>query len=143
MRICSLVIVLAIAGCGSRSNIEIENAWARATPPGNSVAAVYAVLEAREADEIIAVSSPAAASIEIHTTSEAGGIVTMRPVATVSLPSQIPVKFESGGLHLMLIGLHEPLIAGKTVPLTFTFKSAAPITIEAEIVAPGDDAHAH
>jgi copper(I)-binding protein len=139
-----LVALAAIAGCRQRTGIELDHVWTRATPPGAAVAAVYARIVANEADELVAISSPAAATAEIHATIESDGMVTMRPLTSVSLPSGIPVQFESGGLHIMLLGLHEPLIAGGTVPVTFTFKSAAPITVAADILAPGgSDSHAH
>ncbi len=137
----ALLAVVGLAGCAPRTGIDIDQVWARATPPGASVTAVYAQILAHEADELIAVSSPAAATAEIHTTSEADGIMTMRPVPSVSLPTGIPVKFESGGLHIMLLDLQEPLSAGQSVPVTFTFKSAPAMTVQADVVAPGDDAH--
>jgi copper(I)-binding protein len=44
----------------------------------------------------------------------------------------------------MLLELHEPLVAGRKVPVTFSFKSAAPVTVQADVVAPGDEmTHAH
>jgi copper(I)-binding protein len=137
----ALLACLALAACAPRSGIDINHVWARATPPGASVAAVYAQVVAHEADEIVAVSSPAAARAEIHTTSETDGIMSMRPVPSVTLPTGIPVKFESGGLHIMLIDLHEPLTAGQSIDVTLTFKNAAPATVSASIHALGEDAH--
>jgi len=135
--------LLALAACGSRAAIRIEDAWARATPPGSTVASVYARVTATAADEIVSVATPAAERVEIHATSQAAGVMQMRPVATVALPANQTVRFESGGLHLMLIGLRAPLAAGSSVPITFNFRSAAPVTIHADVVAPGDDRAAH
>jgi copper(I)-binding protein len=138
------LLLCVLAGCSAGPDIEIQHAWARATPPGATVAAVYAHITAKGADEIVAISSPAAARAEIHTTSESDGIMTMRPVDTVPLPSGTPVAFESGGLHIMLLDLQAPLVAGSKIPVTFTFKSAAPVTVQADIVAPGDEmTHTH
>jgi len=143
MRALVVIALLATVACSSRAAVEIENAWARATPPGSTVASVYAQVQARSADEILSVSTPAAARVEMHATAEDGGMMRMRPVATVALPAGELVKFEAGGLHLMLIGLRAPLVAGSSVPITFNFRSAAPITIAADVVAPGDDHPAH
>lgn len=132
---CALIM---LAACSSRA-IEIEHAWARATPPGSPAAAVYAQIEAAQADEIVGVTSEAAARVEIHQSSETAGTMQMRPVARVALPAGETVKFETGGLHLMLIGLQRPLVAGESLALTFTFRSAPPVTIAARIVAPGDE----
>ena len=140
MRALALLAVIAISACSVRG-IEIENVWARATPPGSTAAAVYADVRAADADEIVAVTTPAAERVEIHQSSETAGTMQMRPVTSVPLPQNAIVKFETGGLHLMLIGLREPLAASSSIPLTFTFRSASPITVNAQIVAPGDDPH--
>lgn len=143
MRSCFvLAAVLMTVACSPRG-IEIEHAWARATPSGSTVAAVYAQVKARQADEIVAVTTPVAERVEMHFSNERDGIMTMRPVGSVALPAGELVKFEAGGLHLMLIGLREPLIVDRAVPLTFEFRSAAPVTVEASVVAPGDDHYAH
>lgn len=139
MRSLIVCVALLTTACNSRVSVEIENAWARATPPGSTVASVYAQVEAQQTDEIVAISTPAAERVEIHATSEAAGVMKMRPVSSVPLPANEPVKFEAGGLHLMLIGLRKPLVAGSSIPLTFAFRSAAPLTIEADVVAPADD----
>lgn len=143
MRSFAFAALLALAGCGSRTAIEIENAWARATPPGSTVAAAYAHVTAARADEILSVATPAADRVEMHASAEEAGVTQMRPVATVVLPANEAVKFEAGGLHLMMIGLRAPLVAGSSFPLTFTFRSAAPVTIRADVVAPGDERAAH
>ncbi len=134
---------VALAGCAERAPIDIEHAWARATPPGSTVAAVYAQVKANTADEIVAVTTPAAERVEMHASTEEAGTMQMRPVASVALPAREAVEFKAGGLHLMLLGLRAPLVAGSSFPLTFEFRSAAPITVPVSVLAPGDDPAAH
>ena len=137
--VCALTVV---AACSSRG-IEMENAWARATPPGSSAAAVYADIQSPQPDEIVSVTTPVATRVEMHQSTEHAGTMQMRPVSSVALPAREVVKFESGGLHLMLIGLHAPLVAGESLPLTFTFRTSPPLTVAARIVAPGDEPPMH
>jgi periplasmic copper chaperone A len=136
-------ISLIIVACAPATDVTIENAWARATPPGSTVAAVYAEIIARREDEIVAVTSPNAYRVEMHSSTQQSGVMKMRPVETVQLPADERVRFEAGGLHLMLIGLHSPLTTNTPVALTFKFRSASPMTIAAKVVAPGDDQHSH
>jgi copper(I)-binding protein len=143
MRALIACIALLVSACSPRSAITIENAWARATPPGSTVASVYARVESKQADEIVAVATPVAERVEMHVTSEANGTMRMRPVQSVALQPDEPVSFQAGGLHMMLIGLHEPLAAGTSLPLTFTFRTAAPMTVSVKVIAPGDAPPAH
>lgn len=138
-----LAIVLTSAGCSARDGIEIENAWARATPPGSTVGSAYAVIHATRDDTLESVSSPAAGRVEMHATTEEAGTMRMRPVEQVSIIANEPVKFAPGGLHLMLIDLREPLAAGATFSLTFKFRSTGPLTVDATVVAPGEEPATH
>lgn len=142
-RFAALIALTAIAGCGSGAAVEIDSVWARATPPGSTVGSVYARVSATSADEIVGVDTPAAERVEIHATTEHAGTMQMRPVTTVALPANEVVEFKAGGLHLMLIGLRAPLAAGSAFPITFNFRSAAPITMQAKVIAPGDDHTGH
>ena len=61
----------------------------------------------------------------------------MRHLRSVEVPAQGAVSFEPGGLHLMLIGLKEPLVAGKGFPLTLVFREAGEIEVTVEITTGG------
>jgi periplasmic copper chaperone A len=141
--VCFATLSVAIVACAGASDVAVENAWARATPPGSTVAAVYAQVRAHAEDEIVSVTTSSAVRVEIHSSRQENGVMKMRPVASVPLPADKTVKFEAGGLHLMLIGLHSPLVANTSVALTFNFRSASPVTITANVVAPGDEPHTH
>jgi periplasmic copper chaperone A len=141
--VCFAAASMAIAACAAAVDVSVENAWARATPPGSTVAAVYAQVRAQADDEIVSVTTPSAARVEMHSSTQEDGIMKMRPVTSVPLSANKSVKFEAGGLHLMLIGLHSPLVANTSVALTFNFRSASPVTTTANVVAPGDEPHAH
>jgi periplasmic copper chaperone A len=61
----------------------------------------------------------------------------MRPVDSVALDPGKPVTFKPGGYHVMLTGLKSPLKAGDSLPLTFTFEHAQPITVSVQVEAAG------
>ena len=94
--------------------------WSRATPPGASTGVAYLMImnHGTEADTLTGVSSPVAAQVQIHQTSNANGIASMRPVQNIPLPSNSSVlAAPDGGYHLMLIGLKGPLKEGTPVTL--------------------------
>jgi copper(I)-binding protein len=71
---------------------------------------------------LVAVASPAAKFVELHTHNLIDDMMQMRRVAQLELPAGIRVNLKPGGLHLMLIGLQQPLVAGEAVPLRLTFE---------------------
>jgi copper(I)-binding protein len=128
-----LCVAAATAGADEArvGTLVIHDAWARPTPPGISVGAVYLRIsnQGAQADRLVGVRSPAAASGEIHETRSQGGTMQMRPVAALACPAGATVSISPGGVHIMLVGLKQPLIAGTSVPLTLTFQGAGSVTL--------------
>ena len=50
-----------------------------------------------------------------------GGVMRMRPLAAIDIPAEQTVTLSPGGMHIMLLGLGQPLREGQTFPLTFSF----------------------
>lgn len=116
--------------------ITLAGAWLRETLPGKNISAGFLTLaNDGEQDALIGVACDAASTVELHRMVHDNGQMKMEQVKEIVLPSHGEVKLEPGGLHLMLFGVHEPLLAGKTVKLTFTFRQAKPQTIEVPVRA--------
>lgn len=141
--------VMAAAATAQSQDVQVKQAWARATPPGVQVGAAYAVIEndGNAADRLLAVETDVCQVVEIHSTTHADGRMQMRPVESVDVPAHGRVVFGPGGLHLMLVDLKQPLRAGQQLPITFVFQTAGRISVQAPIAAmgamqaPGDSAH--
>ena len=119
----ALAATLATA-LAQTGQVEITNAWARATPGGASTGAAYLTIVSPVADRLVSVSSPVAKSVQLHTMTMEGSVMKMRPVAGVDLPAGKTVALKPGGLHIMLTGLTAPLKAGQSFPLTLSFQHA-------------------
>ncbi|MEZ5458261.1 MAG: copper chaperone PCu(A)C [Steroidobacteraceae bacterium] len=87
--------------------LTINHPWARPTPPGLTVSAVYFSVKnhGNTADRLIGWSSPVAGRTELHESRMDGGMARMRPVESVTIPAQGTIKAEPGGLHVMLLDL--------------------------------------
>ncbi len=117
-------------------DLKIDHPWARPTPGGAKVAAVYLKLinKSNEADTLVSASSTLGTKIEIHETTLVDGIAKMRrrdsglPVAAKST-----VSLEPAGLHLMLLGLARPLKVGDRIPLTLTFQSRGAVEVKVNV----------
>ncbi|SRR5713226_927116 len=119
-------IVLASAALAQTSQLEVNNAWARATPGKAENGAAYLTISSLTADRLVSVSSPVAKKAELHTMTMAGMVMQMRPVAGVDIPAGQPVSLKPGGEHIMLLGLNHPLREGESFPLTLNFERAGP-----------------
>ncbi len=124
----------ASAGGHSRAeNILVEDVWARASKVRNSAAYMTVTNEGRETARLVAVSSPAAAKVEIHTTVIEDGVMKMRPLEAIEIPPGETVRLEPGGRHIMLLGLGQPLKPGDRIDLTLVFADRGQLDVVAEV----------
>ncbi|MGL4455795.1 MAG: copper chaperone PCu(A)C, partial [Plesiomonas sp.] len=61
----------------------------------------------------------------------AQGVMSMQAVAQIAIPAKGTMILQPGGLHIMLLNLHQALPEGTTVPLTLTFDNGQQINIDA------------
>jgi len=130
-------VALAHAAEPAPQAVTVSAAWARATPPGTAVAAVYLTLVGGpQADRLVGAATPRAAMTQIHVVSEAEGMARMRPTAGVDVPARKAVALAPQGTHIMLMDLPRPLVAGERFPLALQFQQAGRIDVSVEVLAP-------
>lgn len=117
------------------ADITVTDPFARASAGMATAGAAFMTLKNTSAadDRLVGASSPAAASAELHDHIKDGDIVRMRAIAEVDIPAGGTVMLKPGGMHLMLIGLKQPLREGEEFPLTLTFAKAGAITVEVPV----------
>ena len=130
-------LVVASAALAQTNQLEVSNAWARATPGKAENGAAYLTIQSPTPDRLLTVSSPVAKKAELHTMSMEGMVMKMRPLAGVDIPAGQPVTLKPGGQHVMLLGLDAPLREGQSFPLTLTFEKAGTRTVTVAIEKPG------
>jgi copper(I)-binding protein len=129
---------LFVAATVDAPSITLDHVWARASPGNSTTAAAYlTVTNGGQPDHLVSVSTPVAATAELHETINDNGIMKMRPVAPIALDPGKPVSFQPGGYHVMLMGLKNPLKAGDSFPLTLTFEHAKPLTVTVHVETVG------
>ena len=117
-----LMTVFLTAHAETAKPVQIQQAWARATAPGQSVGAAYMTLVHHENITLIAADSNAAGSVEIHSMEMKNGVMKMRMLEELPIKAGKAVKLGPGGLHLMLFDLQKPLKVGEKIELTLCFK---------------------
>jgi len=131
----SFLAAAAHAHSFSIGNLVIGHPWSRPTASGMPIGVAYLSItnNGPREDTLLSASSPVAARVEFHRTSLEAGMARMRPAGPVVVGPKVTVTAEPGGLHLMLVDLKAPLVAGTTVPLVLIFKSAGEITVQLKI----------
>ena len=140
-----LAVLLIVAACQRPTrDPQVEDAWVRLPAAKGQPGAAYFRLEGNvEGTRLTGISSPLVRRVELHETVEKNGVSRMTRRRDVEFPSRGALVFEPGGRHAMLIGISSSVKAGATVPLTFSFNTAAPVTVEAEVRNPGEESHDH
>ena len=140
------IFLLMLFSAAAHAQITVQDAWARATPPGAKIAAGYLVIRnAGAADRLVSASSPAAERVETHTTMRDGDISRMREVKGYEVPARGTLELKPSGSHLMLVNIKAPLKEGTTVPLTLKFEKAGEVrtTLQVRPLVGGEHHHSH
>jgi periplasmic copper chaperone A len=142
-----LVLAAPLQAQTAPDSIKVHEAWSRATPGGAKVGAGYLVVENAGAapDRLVGAEAEVAGRVEIHETTESGGVSRMRPVEAVAAAPGARITFRPGGHHLMLVELKRPLKQGERFAGALLFERAGrvPVTFEVRGLGAGAGHGAH
>jgi len=130
-------LVVASAALAQPAQLEVNNAWAGATPGKAENGVAFLTIQSPTADRLVSASSPGAKKAELHTMSMQGMVMKMRPITGLDIPAGQPVTLKPGGEHIMLMGLDQPLHEGQSFPLTLDFEKAGPRTVTVTVEKAG------
>jgi hypothetical protein len=132
-----------LAGCDRPppdGTVRVSDVWVRLPAAKSRPGAAYFRMEAgSEGTRLLGVTSPSVRWIELHETETKSGKTRMKQRKEIEFPSRGELVFEPGGRHAMLFGINSTVKAGNRIPLTFSFNVAPPITVEAQVLAAGDE----
>ncbi len=118
--------------------ILITQPWSRAAMRGGSGAAFLTLRNTGTTpDRLLGASTPAAGRVELHSMVRDGDVLRMREQPAIDLPPGQEVVLRPGGLHMMMLGLAQPLDRGATLPLTLRFERAGEVTVQLAVQAAG------
>ena len=139
---------LAVPAWAQTPTVQVDHAWARATSASQKVGGVFLTLTDTAApDHLVSASSPIADEVQVHETIDDEGVMKMRPVHSLALPTGMAVTLKPGGYHIMALGLKQQLVPGNSFPITLNFEKSAPVTVNVMVEAAGASApmmdHSH
>jgi periplasmic copper chaperone A len=131
----SLVLISSIANANDykAGALEIDSPWSRATPKGAKVAAGYMTIKntGTTPDRLVSASTPVADKIEIHEMTMNNGVMKMRPVAGgLEIKPGETVELKPSSVHLMIMGVKQPIQKGKPFAATLAFEKAGTVDVE-------------
>jgi copper(I)-binding protein len=131
----ALLVLPALAQDHEKGDIQVRHAWSRATPSGASIGVGYMEIHNRgkQADRLVAATTPVAKRVELHITQREGDVMRMRQVESYEIPARARFALRPGASHLMLFELARPLKQGERFPMTLRFERAGEIEIELEV----------
>jgi copper(I)-binding protein len=131
-------------------NVEVKDAWARATVQGQKASGAFMTLTAKTDTTLVGVASSVAGVAQVHEMKMDGNTMQMRALPDgLRLSAGKAVALKPGGLHLMLMDLKVPLQKDTAIPVTLRFKDAKGVesTLDVKVPvstnAPGGEAAGH
>ena len=130
-----LVFALIFLPLSALAEIQIHDAWARATAPGMPMGAVYAQIEntGEEDLSLLSIKVDQARLAELHESIEIDGMMRMREITPFVVPAGQTVELRPAGKHIMLMGLTDALTEGEMVELRVTFSDGVEVPVSAII----------
>jgi copper(I)-binding protein len=119
-----------------RMRPSIEDAWVRASVPGQQATGLFMRITANEPTQLVGVSSPVAGVADVHEMKMEGDVMRMRPAGAIDLPVGRAFELKPGGYHVMLQDLKKPAEAGSKVPVTLVFRNARGVESRMELRVP-------
>ncbi len=133
------IVTPANAANFTHNNITIICPWAEATPNGITIAPVYMGIYSspQTGDRLTSAAADIAGRVELATYTQVGGVLQRQPLDHIAVEAGQSVWLVPGGLHLLLVDLKQPLVAGTKFDLWLQFATAGGFPIQVDVVPVG------
>jgi len=122
------------AASGRSGNVVVSGAYAREST-GEEAAIYMTVADFGAANRLLRATSDAATEVQVHENRVEGATASMHPLDGLDIPAGGSVELKPGGLHIMLLGLREPLEPRDTISITLEFQVAGKLALEVPVRA--------
>lgn len=128
------VALPAVAG-NAADDVLIDAPYVRAVPAVMQNSAMFLTLKnvGTVDHAVVAAASSAAEHVELHTHVMDGEVMRMRQVGEIEVKAGQTTVLEPGGLHVMLLGLKQPLETGGMVRVDLTFDDGSTESVDAPV----------
>lgn len=132
--ICGVLLTL-LSVSSYADSLTILQPYVRAVPQGQPNSAAFMVLKNDSSEDraLVNARSTISKGVELHTHRKEAGMMRMRRVDRIVIKAGSETVLKPGGLHVMFIGLKQPLKAGDEVELELVFDDGATIKLTAPV----------
>lgn len=142
----ALLVPATPAAFAAPAQVAITDAWVKASSFSDHAGGMTGVFmkvtnKTKRAITLLSGTSSIAAMVETHQVVD--GVMSKTARGIKIMPGKT-VILEPGGLHVMLMGLKKPILAGTKVDLTLKFAGASPLVLKpmlAKTAAAGDETY--
>lgn len=142
-----LAAVLAISSSFAQAELQFSDQRVRAVPPSQTVTGGFVTITNTGNSDlaIVEASSPISEVVELHTHIRQDDKMMMRRIPQIDLPAMGTTMLQPGGLHLMFIGLKQPLAEGDQVEVNIKLNdgSSEQLVMPVQMVQPMMQGHQH
>jgi copper(I)-binding protein len=141
------LVVEASADSTKAGSLTITQPWVRASIGESTDSAAYMKIEnaGDQPDRLVSVKTDAAEDAMLHESRMEDGVMKMVHLPDgIEIPAHGAAELKPLGMHVMLMGLKQPLKEGGRLPLTLTFAVAGDVKVDASVAkqAPAAEASA-
>ena len=131
----TLFLLLFVTLPAFASTLKITNPYVRLMPPTSPTTGAFMVIENTSAKEVklIKAESDICNLVELHTHKMEDGVMKMREVKNMPIPAKGKTTLKPGSLHVMLIGLKNPLKLNQKVAIKLTFDNGEKVDVQAVV----------
>jgi periplasmic copper chaperone A len=129
-----ILTAMLLTACSSEEGIQVHNPWMMPGVQGNNAAVYFRLYNhTSEGDLLTGVSSEAAEAVELDESMINSHLVEMQQVDHVLLPATTEVKFRSGALQVMLLGLRQDLKLDDEIEIILHFLHYPDLTVKVPV----------
>ena len=130
-----LSAVIVLAAVSAQAQVEVTDAWVRATGKGQKATGVFMNLTAKKATRLVGVKTSLTPVAEVHEMKMEKDVMKMQAIKALDLPAGQAVALKPGSYHVMLMDLKAPLAEGEHAVITLLFEDAAGVKTQQEVHA--------
>jgi copper(I)-binding protein len=139
-----------LAAASAHAQVDVTDAWARATGKGQKATGVFMNLTAKKATRLVGIKTDLTPIAEVHEMKMEQDVMKMQTIKALDLPAGQTVSLKPGSFHVMLMDLKAPVEEDSHVIVTLLFEDAAGVKTQQEVHAVakkapmgGADKHKH